>query len=106
MTKYEVYRQDSNEERKGKGEWTVADMLENYSNKSWTDKRLIGSFDTEEEARRLFEEEKKTCSSYYEKVFCGEVIFYDYVSLEKTEYDESGEYEQGDLIEEFVADIV
>lgn len=106
MIKYEVYRQCYNEERKGNREWTAEDILEAYSNRDWTDKQLIGSFDTEEEARGLFEEEKKTCISYYKKVFCGEVVLYDYVSLEKTEYDKDGEYEQGDLIDEFVAGIV
>ena len=91
MTKWEVYRENGIEAKKGGKEWSVQNMLDFRQGKD-DFKELIGSFDTKEEAKALFESEKETCSSYYEEGYVFDLVLFDYISLEENEYDEDDEF--------------
>ncbi len=106
MEKWEVYRENHIEAIKGAEEWSTQDMLDFESSRTATYHELIGSFDTKEEAVALFEEEKKTCRSHYQDSLSHELVLFDYLSLEQTEYDEDGELVQNlDVLDEYVAEI-
>jgi hypothetical protein len=92
MKKYEVFRENHVEAIRGAMNWSVNDMLNFESNRTSTYHELIGSFDTKEEAQQLFEEEKKTCSSYYQDGNVFKLVLFDYLALEENEYDEDGDF--------------
>ncbi len=106
MTKWEVFRENGIEAKKGGKEWSVQNMLDFNNNRAEDFKELIGSFDTKEEAKALFESEKETCSSYYEEGYVFNLVLFDYISLEENEYDEDGAF-IGNLgiWDEYVAEI-
>lgn len=103
MIKFEVRKDKEVEVVTHNRNWTVNDIIRDYDNKSDHYPELLKSFDTEEDARAFFESEKQYCSTTWWKG-CGssEGIHYDVLTLDKVEYDEDGEYIQGDMFEMYV----
>lgn len=105
MTKYFVCVDTHNEERKGSTDWSVQDMLDAYWRKGDRRELKLGEYDTEEEARERFNEEKKYCDSRYQKGQIGWLVLFDWLSIQEAEVDEDGEYLWADIIDEYVAPI-
>lgn len=105
MTRYYVLTDIQNEERKGSTDWTQADMIAAYWRKDSRFEEVVAGFDTLEEARERFEEEKKYCDSRYQKGQIGWLVLFDWLALAEVDEDEDGEWNGADFIDEYVAPI-
>ena len=103
MIKY-VVRKDINIELKKSYKsmsYSIEDLLDYQNNqRSYNNNEEIEGFRTIEEAKECFRYEKNFCKSFDN----GNIIIFDYLSLWKEEYEED-DYIQGELLDEFVAEI-
>ena len=83
MIKYEIYK-DTYETRRNGKVWSVNDMLNSYDYEN-SNAQLISSFDSLDEAKKCFENEKCKCSSYYQDGSIYELIIFDYLEFQKNE---------------------
>lgn len=105
MIKYEVRKQSHIETTKGPTDWSADDMIKYFNSLSWTALELVDKFDTIEKAKECFDDEKRYCQSCYQKGSSSMLVMFDYLVFMETEYDENGEFIQGDYIDEFVAEV-
>ncbi len=80
-------------------------MLDCFEKKTWTNLELVEAFDYLDDAKDFFEDEKRYCRSRYTKYSTDNLVLFDVLTLEETEYDEDGDYIQGDQLDIFIADI-
>lgn len=104
MTKYEV-RHEHFETRKGGTDWTVEDLDRVVDLSNWRNPELIYSSRDLEKSQKVFEESKKNCCSEYVKGNCWDLVEFDYIEIDKVEYDEDGDIEQSEVWDYFIAEI-
>lgn len=105
MIKFEIRKQSQIEAYRDEAEWSQQDMLNHFNDLTFTDLELIKSFDNVDEAKAEFENEKNYCDSHYSKGAIGDLVIFDYLTLQETEYNESGDFEQADFLDEYIAPI-
>lgn len=96
MKKYEVFAEQI-EIRNASIDWTDAEIIDELGRKSFHDPQLIGSFDTYEEARAEYLDQCRMATTSA----AGAVILADVVTLDLNEYDENGDFDQGENIDIF-----
>lgn len=104
MKKIEVYKETA-EISKNRKNWTAAELENAFANMD-QEPKLIGSFETYEQANAFFDKEKKNCSSYYQQGYAMPLVIFDVLWIEKNEYDESGEFLKFcDMYDSYVAEV-
>lgn len=84
-------------------DYTAQDVFSEVTNSAY-DGVLLGSFDSEDDARKLFDEEKKWASSDYNSGHAFPFISGKVYWIERnTYYDDDGEFDQGEIIAEAAA---
>lgn len=107
MTKYEVLKETGIEMRNPNplNDYNVKELEEYSEKRSDTYHELVKQFDTMDEAREFFENEKKYCDTRKEKGFSNITFFlFDELILAESEYDEDGEFVQSEWWDSYIAD--
>lgn len=99
-TYFEIWKESKIEMRNRGKDYTVKDLEEFSQSRSDYFHERIARFDTLEEARTAFEEEKKYCSTYKTDGYTFPLILFDELQLNEIEYEID---DDGD--EEFIQDL-
>ena len=105
MTKFEVYKENKIEAKRGCKEWTPDDMLDFNSNRRDTYFDSIVSFTTKEEAQAYFEKQKQHCVSFYQDGYIHQLVLFDIIQLCEVEYNEDGDFLREIILDEYAAEI-
>lgn len=104
MKKIEVYKETA-EISKNRKNWTAAELENAFANMD-QEPKLIGSFETYEQAKAFFDKEKKNCRSYYQQGYAMPLVIFDVLWIEKNEHDEDGEFLKFcDMYDFYVAEV-
>lgn len=104
MIKFEITR-DRMEYSTTKAEWSTEELLELYSEKTWTEARTIETYDSRSEAEKMFNEEIEFARSSIDRLHQPfPLIEFEVIQLWEVEY-EDGEYIEGNVLKEYAAPI-
>lgn len=101
---YEIYKECQIEcKRISDANYTVEDLKEYSESRSATYAECIGRYSNLEKAKSDFEDEKSGCITIVNS--SQNLILFDELHLDKVEYDEYGEYIQGECLDSYIEDI-
>ena len=92
MKKYEITKESI---ELPAGSWATDDIFDEYDRQTSHDAHFVASFDTLDEAREAFREECEKASTWAS----GAVLNADVIIFLANEYDEDGNFDQGEIIE-------
>lgn len=73
-------------------EWTTDELLCDYNHHGYTDQRLVGTYEREDEARAAFKEECRLATTMAREDGAHKYIEYDVVVLDRCELNEDENY--------------
>lgn len=100
MTKYELWKETQIEMRRRPVDYTVADPEKFSFNRI----EPIARYDTMEEARAAFEDEKQYCRTYSTSSNVFPLILFDELRLMEVNYDDDGELSDAECWGNYIAD--
>lgn len=103
MTKYELYTETIETLTNRTTEWSAQDVWDAYDRQSYRAPHLVASADTAEELKEAFEVEKKFCHARTHSGSAGLYLEAEIGYIQRSEYDEDGDFDQGEIIDWFAA---
>ena len=104
MIKYEVTKELIEIEKPYKI-LNAADLIHLVNYETDREQQIVAVFETPEEAERCFAHEKEGCCSRIVDGYSYPLILFDYLELQKNEYDEDGEFQSSEIWDSFAAPI-
>ena len=104
MKKYEIWKETQIEMRRKPVDYTVADLEKFSLNRTSTYHEPIAQYDTMEEARTAFDNEKQRCRTYSTSSNVFPLILFDELKLMEVNYDDDGEFEDAECWDNYIED--
>lgn len=103
MTKYELYTDTIETMTNKTTEWSAQDVWDAYNRQSSWAPHLAASAGTAEELKEAFEAEMKSCHARTHSGSAGLYLEAEIGYIQRSEYDEDGDFDQGEIIDWFAA---